>query len=154
MSVLGYYNVLVIGSILMLHPFNKKVKKIIKKQAKVAELERTNKKLYDQTHADRKEIICLKEEMQSYKNKTSKLERQNSLIQSHSGKIEDAHSAKRKMTELRQQNSHPNTGLSTISPQVNPKVLELKKHTRVQQEQLDRKTEAMYRLVTYHELLI
>ena len=42
-------------------------------QAKVAELERTNKKLYDQTHADRKEIIRLKEEMQSYKNKVREL---------------------------------------------------------------------------------
>lgn len=30
-------------------------------QAKVAELEKTNKKLYSQTHDDRKEIIKLKE---------------------------------------------------------------------------------------------
>ncbi len=30
-------------------------------QAKVAELEKTNKKLYSQTHSDRKEIIKLKE---------------------------------------------------------------------------------------------
>ena len=30
-------------------------------QAKCSELERTNKKLYGQTHADRKEIIKLKE---------------------------------------------------------------------------------------------
>lgn len=40
-------------------------------QAKVTELEKTNKKLYDQTHTRRKEIIRLKEEMQSYKTRVS-----------------------------------------------------------------------------------
>ena len=38
-------------------------------QAKIAELEKTNKKLQKQTHADRKEIIRLKEELQSFKTK-------------------------------------------------------------------------------------
>lgn len=38
-------------------------------QAKNTELEKTNKKLQKQTHADRKEIIRLKEELQSFKTK-------------------------------------------------------------------------------------
>lgn len=38
-------------------------------QAKVTELEKTNKKLQKQTHADRKEIVRLKEELLSFKSK-------------------------------------------------------------------------------------
>ena len=36
-------------------------------QAKCTELEKTNKKLQEQTHSDRKEIIKLKEEMHTFK---------------------------------------------------------------------------------------
>ena len=40
-------------------------------QAKCSELERTSKKLQEQTHADRKEIVRLKEELQAVKSKVS-----------------------------------------------------------------------------------
>ena len=38
-------------------------------QAKVTELEKTNKKLNEKAHSDMKEIIRLKEEIQSYRTK-------------------------------------------------------------------------------------
>ena len=38
-------------------------------QAKVTELEKTNKKLNEKAHSDTKEIIRLKEEIQSYRTK-------------------------------------------------------------------------------------
>lgn len=38
-------------------------------QAKVTELERTNKKLNEKVHSDMREIIRLKEEIQGYKSK-------------------------------------------------------------------------------------
>ena len=44
-------------------------------QAKVAELEKTNKKLYNQTHTDRKEIVKLKEEVEVLKVKAARADK-------------------------------------------------------------------------------
>ena len=44
-------------------------------QAKAAELEKTNKKLYNQTHADRKEIVKLKEEVEVLKVKAARADK-------------------------------------------------------------------------------
>ena len=42
-------------------------------QAKLAELQKTNKKLQEQTHADRKQIVKMKEELQALKAKVKEL---------------------------------------------------------------------------------
>lgn len=38
-------------------------------QAKVTELEKINKRLHEQSHLDKKELVKVKEELQSYKSK-------------------------------------------------------------------------------------
>ena len=40
-------------------------------QAKVTELEKINKRMHEQSHLDKKELVKVKEELQSYKSKVS-----------------------------------------------------------------------------------
>lgn len=59
-------------------------------QAKCAEFEKTNKKLYSQTHADRKEIIKLREELEVLKVKASRVDKLQVELNSQRERVEDA----------------------------------------------------------------
>lgn len=59
-------------------------------QAKCAELEKTSKKLYSQTHADRKEIIKLREELEVLKVKASRVDKLQVELNAQRERVEDA----------------------------------------------------------------
>ncbi|XP_019849313.1 PREDICTED: girdin-like [Amphimedon queenslandica] len=73
-------------------------------QAKVAELEKTNKKLYTQNHSDRKDIIKLREELEMLKVKASRVDKLQAELTAQREKVEEGSRMQSRLKELKSRN--------------------------------------------------
>jgi chromosome segregation ATPase len=73
-------------------------------QAKVSELEKTNKKLYSQCHTDRKDIIKLREEAEMLKVKASRVDKLQLELSAQREKLEEGSRLQSRLKELKSRN--------------------------------------------------
>lgn len=84
--------------------FEKSMEALRHSQAKVSELEKTNKKLYAQTHADRKEIIKLREEVEVLRVKASRVDKLQVELNGQRERLEEASRMTSKIKDLKSRN--------------------------------------------------